>query len=139
MSLQLPNVQEIKALLMQALGRLSCGEDLRRCRSTFHHYTASQMREEYGQSGQTPAQILESYESHEAKVRAAAAWVAAQGLAEAADVQEVLRLAHAYADAKLMRYGFPPAKDRQPLDPDAAFQALQQAVERLAAAEQGAG
>ena len=37
------------------------------------------MQEQYGQSGQTCAQILADYEEHDAKVQAAIDWVKAQG------------------------------------------------------------
>ena len=48
-------------------------------------------------------------------------------------VAEVLRLAHAYADAKLMRYGLLNITD--PPDPIAAFAALEFALDAVLAAE----
>jgi hypothetical protein len=46
-------------------------------------------------------------------------------------LDEALRLAHAYADAKLMRYGMLGIKE--PPDPQAAFEALRVELERLTA------
>lgn len=51
------------------------GDDTYRARAAFRGYTAEQMKEQYGQSGKTRAQILAEYEAHDAKVDAAIAWV----------------------------------------------------------------
>lgn len=48
-------------------------------------------------------------------------------------VAEVLKLAHAYADAKLMRYGL--LNIANPPDPQVAFEALEAALDAAVAAE----
>lgn len=55
------------------------GDNTARARAAFRHYTPEQMQQQYGQSGQTCAQILADYKAHDAKVQAAIDWVKAQG------------------------------------------------------------
>lgn len=54
------------------------GDDLYRARAAFKGLTPEQMQREYGQSGQTCAEIIAQYEANEAEVNAAIAWVEAQ-------------------------------------------------------------
>ncbi|HYB97530.1 MAG TPA: hypothetical protein VEC57_00155 [Candidatus Limnocylindrales bacterium] len=63
-------------LAIQALSYLK-GDDTARARAAFRGMTPQQMQEEHGVSGRTRAQILASYEAHDAKVDAAIAWVTA--------------------------------------------------------------
>ena len=69
-----------------------------------------------------------------ASTRPADASSSGQRVGMVPSIQEILTLAHAYADAKLRRYGIPFCQN--PPDPDAAFNALHKAIEALAAAPQ---
>jgi hypothetical protein len=62
---------------IRALGNMM-GDNTARARAAFRNCTPEQMQEQYGQSGQTRAQILADYEAHDAKVQAAMDWVKAQ-------------------------------------------------------------
>lgn len=64
-------------LAIRALNNLR-GDNLARARRGFAGHTPEQMAQQYGQSGETCAEILASYEAHEANVNAAIAWVQAQ-------------------------------------------------------------
>lgn len=44
------------------------GDDLYRARMAFKNCTPQQMQQEYGQSGQTRAQIIAQYEQHDREV-----------------------------------------------------------------------
>jgi hypothetical protein len=70
-------VNEHKQLAIKALEQMR-GDDLYRARKAFRNYSPAKMQEQYGESGQTPAQMLAGYEAHDAKVTAAIAWVQAQ-------------------------------------------------------------
>jgi hypothetical protein len=61
-------------LAIQGLKRMK-GDDLHRARAAFRNYTPEQMQKEYGQSGDTPAQILADYEAYERKIDEAILWV----------------------------------------------------------------
>ena len=67
-----------KELAIRALENMM-GDDTARARAAFRNLTPEQMQEQYGQSGQTCAQILADYEAHDAKVLAAIDWVKEQG------------------------------------------------------------
>lgn len=64
-------------LAIRALGNMM-GDNTARARAAFRNRTPEQMQEEYGQSGQTCAQILADHEAHDAKIQAAIDWVKAQ-------------------------------------------------------------
>lgn len=70
-------MNEHQKLAISALGNMM-GDNTARARAAFRNFTAEQMQEQYGQSGQTRAQILGDYEKHDAKVQAAIDWVKAQ-------------------------------------------------------------
>lgn len=63
-----------KALALQALYQM-LGDDLIRARNAFHGMSAEQMCQQHGMSGKTRAEILDVYVTHDAKVRAAIAWL----------------------------------------------------------------
>lgn len=67
-------MNEHQQLAIKALEQMR-GDDLVRARLAFRGMTAEQMKQEYGRSGQSCAQILAGYEAHDAKVHAAIAWV----------------------------------------------------------------
>jgi len=67
-----------KKLVLRALDTLR-GDDLYGARIAFRNCTPEQMREEYGHSGKTRAEIIAGYEAHEARVDAAIAWVQSKG------------------------------------------------------------
>ena len=67
-----------KELAIRALERMM-GDDTARAKAAYRNCTPEQMQQEYGQSGQTRAQILAGYEEHDDKVQAAINWVKAQG------------------------------------------------------------
>ena len=71
-------MNEHQELAVRALSRMSCADDYGRARRAFAGYTPTQMATEYGQSGQSCAQILAGYEAHEQKIDAAIKWVLAQ-------------------------------------------------------------
>jgi hypothetical protein len=71
-------MNEHQELAIRALGNMM-GDNTARARAAFRNRTPAQMQEQYGQSGQTCAQILADYEEHDAKVQAAIDWVKAQG------------------------------------------------------------
>lgn len=66
-------------LIVKALQQYR-GDDLKRAQHAFRFFTQSQMKEEYGQSGQTPEEILKSYQEHVAAVDAAITWVQQRAL-----------------------------------------------------------
>lgn len=68
------SASEHKKLALQALYQM-LGDDLIRARNAFHRYTPEQMREQHGESGKTRISILMEYEAHDAKVKAAIAWL----------------------------------------------------------------
>lgn len=70
-------MNEHQELAIRALGNM-IGDNTARARAAFRNRTPEQMQEQYGQSGQTCAQILAGYEEHDAKVQAAIDWVKAQ-------------------------------------------------------------
>ena len=70
-------MNEHKQLAIRALSQMK-GDNLARARSAFRNKTPEQMQEQYGQGGRTCAEILAEYESYEAEVDAAIAWVEAQ-------------------------------------------------------------
>lgn len=63
-----------KELALRALEQMR-GDDLYRARVAFRGLSAEQMQEQHGQSEQTRAELLASYEAHEAKVTAAIKWL----------------------------------------------------------------
>ena len=70
-------MNEHQKLAIRALENMG-SDNTYRARAAFRNYTPEQMQEQYGQSGQTPAQILAGYEAHDAKVDAAIKWVKEQ-------------------------------------------------------------
>jgi len=70
-------MNEHKELAIRALGNMM-GDNTARARAVFRNCTPEQMQEQYGQSGQTRAQILAGYEEHDATVLAAINWVKSQ-------------------------------------------------------------
>ena len=50
-------------------------DDLNRARATFSDLTPTQMQEQYGQSGETKAHILETYEEKLRDHQAAVSWI----------------------------------------------------------------
>ncbi len=67
-------MNEHQRLAIQAIEQLK-GDDLYRAQSAFRGMNEKQMKELFGQSGKTRAQILREYEAHNAKCDAAIAWV----------------------------------------------------------------
>lgn len=67
-------IETNKQVAIKALYQM-LGDDLIRARNAFHHCTPEQMRQKYGQSGKTRIEIIMEYEAHDAKVKAAIAWV----------------------------------------------------------------
>ena len=65
---------EHKQTALRALSRMR-NSDALRARKAFHGMSAEQMGQEYGQSGQTRAEILAGYEEHEAEVQGAIDWL----------------------------------------------------------------
>lgn len=65
---------EHKELAIRALQGLK-GDDTYRARRAFQGMSAADMSQEHGQSGRTRAEILAEYESYDAKVDAAIAWL----------------------------------------------------------------
>lgn len=63
-----------KALALQALHQM-LGDDLIRARNAFRGMTPVQMSMDHGQSGRSRAAILNDYEQHDARVKAAIAWL----------------------------------------------------------------
>lgn len=63
-----------KQLAIRALENMR-GDDLVRARRAFSRYTATQMNMPYGQSTQTPAQILREYEKHDREINEAINWI----------------------------------------------------------------
>ena len=68
------SVEQHRTLAIRALEQLK-GDNLYRARAAFRNMSEGQMREQYGQSGMTRAEILLQYEDHEAKVQVAIDWV----------------------------------------------------------------
>lgn len=64
-------------LAIRALERMR-GEDSARARAAFRGMTKEQMGEQFGESGQTRAEVLACYESNDAKVDDAIKWVQSQ-------------------------------------------------------------
>lgn len=67
-------MNEHKQLAIQTLSQMK-GDNLARARFAFRNKDIEQMKEQYGLSGKTCAEILKEYEEYEAKVDAAIAWV----------------------------------------------------------------
>jgi hypothetical protein len=67
-------VNEHQELAIEALQGMR-GDNLYRARHGFKNMTPEQMNSPYGESDQTPAEILEGYELHEKRVLAAIEWV----------------------------------------------------------------
>lgn len=63
----------IMAALEDRLGDVR--DNLFRAEAHFSHYTAEAMRREYGQSRQTPEEILSDYRSRVKEVQTAMAWL----------------------------------------------------------------
>ena len=61
-------------IAIEALEQMK-SEDLARCRRAFRSYTPEEMQEEYGNSGDTCAEVLAGYERADAKIQAAINWV----------------------------------------------------------------
>jgi hypothetical protein len=70
-------MNEHQELAIRALEN-TIGDNTARAHAAFRNLTPEQMQEQYGQSGQTCAQILADYEAHDNKVQAAIDWVKAQ-------------------------------------------------------------
>jgi len=66
-----------QALAIRALNNMK-SDDAARARRAFANYSPAAMRQEYGSSGQTCAQILASYELQDDAIEKAILWVAAQ-------------------------------------------------------------
>jgi hypothetical protein len=67
-------MSEHKKLAIQALHNMR-GDDLYRARAAFQNCTPEQMHGQWGMSGKTRAEILAEYETYDAKVTAAIAWI----------------------------------------------------------------
>ena len=65
-----------KETVLQALSHYR-GDNTLCAMSAFKNCTPAQMREQYGQSGETRAQILAGYLEHDKRVDAAIAWIRA--------------------------------------------------------------
>jgi hypothetical protein len=65
---------QLKELTIRALKNMR-SDDAGRARRAFANYSPAAMHQEYGESGQTPAEILSAYEKHDAEITAAIAWV----------------------------------------------------------------
>ncbi len=63
-----------KDTIRQALEQFR-GDDLYRAKAAFRGLSTAEMNKEYGQSGQTRAEIVRGYETHNAKVDAALTWL----------------------------------------------------------------
>ncbi len=70
-------MDEIRQTVESALANHR-GDDLHRAESAFRNATSEQMAKEYGNSGQTPQEILDGYRAHESKVDRALQWVKEQ-------------------------------------------------------------
>lgn len=64
-----------RRLAIKALSRMACDDDLSRARAVFRRLTPEQMNQKWGQSDDTPAEILKGYESRQAEVEAALRWL----------------------------------------------------------------
>lgn len=64
-------------LAINALKNMISGDTVR-MRAAFQHLTPAQMQEQYGDSGQTRAQLLSAHEEHDAKIHAAINWIQSQ-------------------------------------------------------------
>lgn len=73
----LPHDRRTAEVIMAALeDRLAeVRDNLYRAEATFRHYTAAAMRQNYGQSQQTPEQILADYRARVKEVQTAMAWI----------------------------------------------------------------
>ena len=63
-----------KQIAIQALQNMR-GDNTARARAAFRGMSKPQMQEQYGQSGKTRAQILSDYETLDARIDAAIAWI----------------------------------------------------------------
>ena len=61
-------------IAIEALEQMK-SEDLARCRWAFRNHTPEQMQEEYGNSGDSCAEVLAGYQRADAKIQAAINWV----------------------------------------------------------------
>lgn len=67
-------MNEHKQLAIRALEQMR-GDDLARARLSFRGMTPEQMKQPFGQSGKSHAEILSEYERYEAQINAAIHWV----------------------------------------------------------------
>ena len=67
-------MHECAELAIRALNQMK-GDDTARAKAAWWTLTDQQMRERYGASGQTRAEILAEYEARDAKIDAAIEWV----------------------------------------------------------------
>ena len=63
----------VLALLMDAL--MNATDNVRRAEFAFESYSSEMMNQEYGQSGSTPANLLDGYYEQAHRVREAIEWV----------------------------------------------------------------
>lgn len=75
-------------LAIRAL-RNMMGDNTARARAAFRNRTPEQMQEQYGQSGQTCAQILAEYEEHDAEVQAAIDWAISNALDRVSEAERL--------------------------------------------------
>lgn len=73
-------MNEHQLLAIQALERMKMdvGEDLYRARIAFKNYTFEEMHKKYGESNDTPAEIILRYQIRENKIYDAIIWVKSQ-------------------------------------------------------------
>lgn len=67
----------VKETILRALESYR-GDNLQRARWAFKGLSPDEMAQQYGQSGQTRAELLAGYEAHDQTVSDAVAWVKAQ-------------------------------------------------------------
>ena len=77
------NRLELAKTLLAALDVYSQASDLARARRKFAGLSSAGMEAPYGDSGQTPAEILHSLAAHQDRVNAARAWIGATLVPEA--------------------------------------------------------
>lgn len=68
------NENEYRSYILGIVGETD-GDDLERARAAFGHRTMKQMQENYGESGETCANILKGYEDRREKHLKAVAWL----------------------------------------------------------------
>jgi hypothetical protein len=69
-------MNDYQLIAVQALQNMR-GDDTARARAAFRGMTDAEMQEPYGQSGKTRSQVLADYETSDARIDAAIAWIKA--------------------------------------------------------------